>query len=169
MTLPRTLLLFDPGARPQSWNERMGLGEYAVLYSEAPQGVVGLGGPVCTVFGTLAEAEAHAAEQVVRQPGMRCRIYDADGLAKPPVREVRGSGYKAEGEISARFRRWGGSLLFFGGLGLIVLDWSKGFRMSWPALVGARMLPVGLVLVVTEGVIQLEARRKRRRGNSPRG
>lgn len=29
----RTILLFDPLAQPQSWNERMLPGEYAVLYS----------------------------------------------------------------------------------------------------------------------------------------
>jgi hypothetical protein len=33
MNSPRTLPLFDSGAQPASWNERMSPGEYAVHYS----------------------------------------------------------------------------------------------------------------------------------------
>src|SRR5579871_6187207 len=37
MSEPRVLLLFDPEARPQNWNERMSPGEYAVLYKQEKQ------------------------------------------------------------------------------------------------------------------------------------
>lgn len=33
---PRTLPLFDPHSQPQSWNERMADGEFAVLYVGDP-------------------------------------------------------------------------------------------------------------------------------------
>jgi hypothetical protein len=33
MNLLLTLPLFDPGAQPASWNERMSVGEYGVHYS----------------------------------------------------------------------------------------------------------------------------------------
>ena len=33
---PRTLPLFDPHSLPQSWNERMADGEFAVLYAGTP-------------------------------------------------------------------------------------------------------------------------------------
>jgi hypothetical protein len=36
--------------------------------------------------------------------------------------------------------------------------------LSWPATIGVRMFPVGLVLLVTELVIVITARRTRRDG-----
>jgi hypothetical protein len=165
MAPSRTLLLFDPNAQPQCWNERMTSTEYAVLYSgiqpapsdhrDSPSAT----GPYCTVFSTLAEAEEHATQQVALSPTLRCRIYDHQGLAVQPIREIRGTQHKGESEISARFRRWAGSLLFFGGLALIVLDWSANFKLSWPATIGVRMFPVGLILLVTELVIVITTRR----------
>jgi hypothetical protein len=167
MAPPRTLLLFDPDVQPQCWNERMTPGEYAVLYSSNQLASVEASEvpkePFCTVFSTLDEAEEHAKRQVKLLPTLRCRIYDHQGLANQPVREIRGDEYKAESEISARFRRWCGSILFFGGIALLILDWSVDFRLSWPATIGVRMIPAGLVLLVTDLVIVVEARRKRRR------
>jgi hypothetical protein len=167
MAQSRTLLLFDPDVQPQCWNERMSPGEYAVLYSSnqiAPSSEgAPVGGPFCIVFSTLAEAEEHANQQVALLPTLRCRIYDHQGLGREPVREIRGSEYKGESEISSRFRRWGGSVLFFGGLGLTILDWSRDFSLSWPAMIGTRMMPVGLILLVIEVATTFEARRKRSR------
>jgi hypothetical protein len=168
MAPSRTLLLFDPNAQPQCWNERMTPTEYAVLYSGTqplpsnPPNGTPASGPYCTVFSTLAEAEEHAAQQIALIPTLRCRIYDHQGLAVQPIREIRGTQYKGESEISARFRRWAGSILFFGGLALIVLDWSTDFNLSWPATIGMRMFPVGLVLLVTELAIVITAKRAHR-------
>jgi hypothetical protein len=141
--------------------------EYAVLYSGQPVPSPHPDGtpataPTCTVFSTLAEAEEHAAQQVALTPSLRCRIYDHQGLAVQPIREIRGSQHKGESEISARFRRWAGSILFFGGLALVILDWSTDFNLSWPATIGVRMFPVGLVLLVTELVIVITAKRSHR-------
>jgi hypothetical protein len=163
MAQSRTLPLFDPNAQPQCWNERMTPSEYAVLYSGTQpipsdhQNGSPTSGPYCTVFSTLAEAEEYATQQVALIPTLRCRIY-----AVQPIREIRGTQYKGESEISARFRRWGGSILFFGGLALIVLDWSTDFKLSWPATIGIRMFPVGLVLLVTELVVVITPRRAHR-------
>jgi hypothetical protein len=168
MAQSRTLLLFDPNAQPQCWNERMTSTEYAVLYSHIHpipsdhQDGDPISGPVCTVFSTLAEAEDYATQQVALIPSLRCRIYDHQGLAVQPVREIRGSQYKGDSEISARFRRWAGSILFLGGLALIVLDWSTDFKLSWPATIGMRMFPAGLILLVTELVIVITTRRAHR-------
>jgi hypothetical protein len=167
MAPSRTLLLFDPNAQPQCWNERMTSSEYAVLYSHQPvpshyHNGTPSAGPTCTVFSTLAEAEVYATQQVALIPTLRCRIYDHQGLAVQPIREIRGTQYKGESEISARFRRWAGSILLFGGLALIVLDWSADFSLSWPATIGMRMFPVGLVLLVTELVIVITSRRANR-------
>ena len=154
MAQSRTLLLFDPNAQPQSWNERMTPSEYAVLSSTS--------GSSCTVFSNLADAEEYATQQVALTPSLRCRIYDHQGLAIQPIREIRGSEHKGDSEISARFRRWVGSILFFGGLALLLLDWSSNFNLTWPATIGIRLIPAGLVLLVTELVIIITARRAHR-------
>ena len=155
----RTLLLFDPAAQPQSWNERMTPGEFAVLYSGAVSGAPDVA--TCEIFPSLSEAEEYAARQTALFPALRCRIYDHHGLAGQPVREIRGSQFIGESEISGRFRRWAGSLLFFGGIALFAMDWRAGFSLSWPAMLGVRMMPVGLFLLVVELMIFVSARRKK--------
>ena len=156
----RTLPLFDSGAQPSSWNERMSPGEYAVHYSSFDSSAAGTG-PSCTILGSLADAKEYAKAQVVLKPGLRCRIYDHRGFVGLPILEVRGQQYVGEREISPRFRRWFGSVLFFGGLALIIVDWSVDFRLTWPATIGVRMLIPGLILLITEVILVLHAKRKR--------
>jgi hypothetical protein len=157
----RTVPLYDERAHPPCWNERMTSGEYAVHYSSFE------GGPdaalFCTVFGSLEESEDHARREIARRPALRCRIYDHEGFARPPVREFTGSKYKEEPGIGPRFRRWGGGVLFFGGLTLTIIDWRSDFELSWPAMIGTRLLFPGLVLLVTDALIVLTEKRKRLR------
>ncbi len=155
----RTVPLFDSGAQPASWNERMLPGEYAVHYSSFDSRAL-VTGPSCTILGSLADAEEYAKAQVILKPGLRCRIYDDRGFVGPPILEVRGLQYK-ESDISPRFRRWVGSLLFFGGLALVIVDWSVDFKLTWPATIGVRMLIPGLILLVTEVILVLNVKRKR--------
>jgi hypothetical protein len=156
----RTVPLFDSGAQPASWNERMSPGEYAVHYSSFDSSAL-VTGPSCTILGSLADAEEYAKAQVLLKPGLRCRIYDDRGFVGPPILEVRGQQYKGESEISPRFRRWVGSLLFFGGLVLVIVDWSVDFKLTWPATIGMRVLIPGLILLVTEVILVLNVKHKR--------
>lgn len=159
MIPPRTVQLFDSGAQPASWNERMSPGEYAVHYSSFDRDARGTG-PSCTILGSLEDAEEYAKAKVFLNPKLRCRIYDHRGFVGPPILEVSGQQYKRESAISPRFRRWFGSLLFFGGLALVIVDWSVDFRLIWPATIGVRMLIPGLILLVTEVALVLHAERK---------
>jgi hypothetical protein len=159
MIPPRTVPLFDPGAQPASWNERMSPGEYAVHYSSFDK-VAQETGPSCTILGSLKGAEEYAKTQVILNPELRCRIYDDRGFVGSPILEVCGKQYEGESEISPRFRRWFGSLLFFGGLALVIVDWSSDFTLTWPATIGTRMLIPGLILLVTEVALILHAKRK---------
>jgi hypothetical protein len=156
----RTLPLFDSGAQPASWNERMSAGEYAVHYSSFDSSAQG-NGPSCAILGSLEDAKEYAKAQVALKPELRCRIYDHRGFVGPPVLEVRGQQYKGESEISSRFRKWFGSVLFFGGLALVIVDWSVDFKLTWPATIGVRLLIPGLILLVTEVGLILHARHKR--------
>jgi hypothetical protein len=134
----------------------MKAGEYAVHYSsfDEPSGVV----PFCTVFENLSGAEVYAREQIAERPHLRCRIYDHQGFIGAPVREFKGCSFKGEGEISSRFRRWGGSVLFFGGLFLTAIDWYYDFELSWPSIIGMRIVIPGLILLFTEVLFILHAR-----------
>jgi hypothetical protein len=161
------LLLFDPDARPQSWNERMTPGECATIYSSL---LVGADPnrpletePFCIVFSSLAEAEADAHHQVALLPTLCCRIYDHQGFSQQPMREICGAQYKGEAALSPRFRRGWGSGLLVGGIALTIVDWRADFGLLWPAMFGMRMIPAGLFLLVTDLVLALEARRKQSR------
>ena len=133
-------------------------GEYAVHYSgfEESSAVP----PYCIVFGNFDEAEAYGQQQVTARPALRCTIYDHQGFIGPALRDIRGSTFNDNSGLSPRVRRWFGFALFFPGLLLIAIDWSTGFRLDWPSIVGNRILVLGLVLLITEALIcaQCEAR-----------
>jgi hypothetical protein len=160
MGQPRTVPLFDPEARPASWNERMALGEYAVHYSNFDSSTQG-SGPTCTILSSLAEAEEYAKQQVSLQPNLRCRIYDHQGFIGAPIKEIKGDKYVGESEITSRFRRWAGSVLFFGGLLLTLVDWRVDFKLGWPAMFGTRLMVPGFTLLVIEALVMLHENRKR--------
>ena len=136
----------------------MAAGEYAVHPSsyEDPSAT-----PHCFVFPSLSDAEEFARQQATLQPDVRFRIYDHNGFIGAPIREIRGTNYRDRNEITPRFRRWVGSILFFGGLILTVADWSVDFRFLWPSMLGTRMLMPGAMLLFIEAMIMLHARRAR--------
>jgi hypothetical protein len=137
----------------------MAPGEYAVHYSSFEETGIA---PYCTVFDGLDAAVAYAREQVAGRPPLGCRIYDHQGFVGAPIREVRGNMYKGDSELTPRFRRWVGSILFFGGGALFVVDWLKDFRLAWPSMLGSRILIPGLVLLCYEIAIGIRARIVRR-------
>ena len=143
----------------------MAVGEFAVHYSSFAASTKE---PYCSVFPDLDAAEAYACTQVEERPWLRCTIYDHQGRVGAPLRDIRGSECKTEGELSPRFRRWAGSVLFFGGLILFVLDWSVDFRLSWPSLIGVRLFFPGLILLCMEAVVVWHARRARVRSDDRR-
>jgi hypothetical protein len=128
--------------------------EYAIHYSHSKDAA-----PTCTIVASLAAAEQYAAEQVALDPTLRCRIYDHRGFVGAPVREVRGKQYVAPSDITPRFRRWAGSILFFGGTILTIIDWADDFKLGWPAMIGTRMMVPGFVLLFIEAMILLQAKR----------
>jgi hypothetical protein len=134
-------------------------GEYAVHYSNFAGRSV-YSEPYCTVFEGLANATAYAEGQVLIQPDLRCTIYDHEGFGKPPIEDIRGVAFREKDGLSPRFRRWVGSILFFGGLILTEIDWSTDFALSWPAMIGTRLIIPGMALLAMEAVIIFEARRK---------
>lgn len=149
----RSVPLFDPAAEPATWNERMLPGEFAVHESSSTSTL-----PVCTVFSSFAEAEAFASERVQQQNTLRTRIYDHQGFIGAPLREFRGAQFKGERNFSPRVRRWLGAAFLVVGSAMVLADWSTDFRLTWPAVVGSRLLIPGALLFATEALIFLQAR-----------
>jgi hypothetical protein len=138
-------------------------GEYAVHPSSFKDPSAA---PACFVFSTLEDAVAYAEQQATLRPTVRFRIYNHNGFIGAPIREIRGAQYRDRSEISPRFRRWVGSILFFGGLILTLADWNVGFRFLWPSMLGTRMLMPGATLLFIEAMIVLHARRSRQRSTA---
>ena len=139
-------------------------GEYAVHYSSYPD--AGYSGPYCTVLGSLEDPVAYARQQVNEYPALRCTIYGHQGFVGPPLKDIRGSEYKDKDALSPRFRRWVGSILFFGGLILTIIDWRTDFALSWPAMIATRIVVPGAGLLLIEAIVLLNARRHRKSTDS---
>jgi hypothetical protein len=114
------------------------------------------------VLGSLKDSIANAQRQVKERPDLRCTIYDYRGFVGAPLREIRASEFKDEETLSPRFRRWVGSILFFGGLILTVVDLRTDSALSWAAMIGTGIIVPGFALLFIEAIVQLNARRQRK-------
>lgn len=164
MNFPRQLPLEDESVRHGVWNERMVPGEYAIHYSSYPG--EGYSGPYCTVLGSLEDAVSYAQQQVKERHDLRCTIYDHRGFVGAPLKDIRGCEFKDKETLSPRFRRWAGSILFLGGFILTVIDWRTNFALSWPAMIGTRIIVPGFALLFIEAIDQLNAKRHRKTAGS---
>lgn len=163
MNDPRVIPLFDGKASPQSWNERMADGEYAVLFAnEQPWSFDKSLGPACTVFASLREAENYARVQTAHQTNMRCSIYDHHGLGQPPIVVIAGATGHEKDFVGSTFRRWVGGACFLVGIALGLVEWHSDFRLTWPGILGSRIGPAGAILLLTEAGVMLTARWKNR-------
>ncbi|SEB89968.1 hypothetical protein SAMN05443244_2131 [Terriglobus roseus] len=135
----------------------MSEGEYAVHFSQSFGDVDARS---CAVLPSLTEAESFARKQVASHPTLLSRVFDHQGFIGAPAAEFAGKGYRGHNDITPRFRRWVGSLLFFGGSILFVTDWVANFRFDWPSVLGSRLMIPGLILLVTEALVMLHNRRK---------
>jgi hypothetical protein len=148
--------IYDAAAGAGSWNERMAAGEYAVHFS---QSIGDVDSRSCAILPSLTEAESFAREQVLLHPTLQCRVFDHQGFIGPPAMEIAGKAYRGHNDITPRFRRWVGSLLFCSGSILFVTDWVANFRFDWPSVLGSRLMIPGLILLVTEALVMLHNRR----------
>jgi hypothetical protein len=86
--------LFDPRRKPQDWTELIRPTECAVFLKDratstslSPDGHAYPGPALvtCIVFNRLDAAQRFCEEKVQTLPQLRCEIYDARGLAYPPL------------------------------------------------------------------------------------
>jgi hypothetical protein len=172
----RSIPLFDVRAQPPSWTDRMTDGEYAVMTADARTGSPCLldGTPVrdvnaalVYVFANVADAEVWSREQVARLRELRCRIYDTHGLANQPI-DIRDPRYEKHDGFGRKTSLWIGVGLFIVGAVLVTVDVLSDWRLLWPSTIGTRLLPAGLLLIVTEGALRLNDWEKRKREGTAR-
>ncbi len=86
--------LFDPRRKPRDWSDLIGPTECAVFLKDrtTSTSVSPAGRPysdpaetTCVVFKCLDAAERYCEARVQALPQLRCEIYDAQGLAHPPL------------------------------------------------------------------------------------
>ncbi|SPE19852.1 conserved hypothetical protein [Candidatus Sulfotelmatomonas gaucii] len=165
VNIPRELPLDDDRLTHGAWCDRMAPGEFAVHYSSFPAGAANV--PFCTVFASLTEAVNHAEKQVRECPDLRCTIYDHRGFVGPPLKDIRGAGFKDKFSLSPAFRRWAGVIPFFGGSALTIIDWRTDFALSWPAMIGTRIMAPGFGLLFMDVILTINERRKKRDSTGP--
>jgi hypothetical protein len=166
--MSRSLLIYDPAARPHAWSDRMQTGEFAVLCEDARNGApkqpdnslaVNDSSQICTIFDTLAEAEQFARSQVERYLTMRCVVFDHEGRGRPPLLTVHRPEFAPRGEIGPAFRRWvgGGCLLLGAAFG--AWEIAHDYETIWAGTLAMRLLPVAAVLLGTDLVLWIQAKR----------
>ncbi len=140
-------------------------GQYAVLFqNRQPASVDTSLGPVAVLFADLASAERYARGETVREPYIRCNIYDSHGMGRPPLLVIAGAKGEDKSFLSARFRRWVGGGCFAVGVVLGSVEWWSGFTLTWPGVLGSRIGPAGAILLLTEAGVMLTERWKTKQG-----
>ena len=133
--------LFDPRRNPQDWTDLMRPTECAVFLKDrttsislAPDGQA-YPSPTqvtCIVFNRLNAAQRFCEAKVQTLPQLRCEIYDAQGLAHPPIAVILHPEFQRReeaGPIWSRRRKLGAGALSLISLPLFWMGiWSSNSR-----------------------------------------
>jgi hypothetical protein len=115
--------LFDPRRKPQNWTEVIRPTECAVFLKDratssslSPDGHAYPSPSLvtCIVFNRLDATQRFCEEKVQALPQLRCEIYDAQGLAHPPLAVIlhpESQRKEDAGPIWSRRRKWGAGAL----------------------------------------------------------
>lgn len=107
------------------------------------------------------DAVTYAEAETIKEPHLRCSIYDEVGLAKPPLRVIAGTRGADKTFLSAKFRVWGGGICLGAGLALGAAEALSGMTLNWAGMLAARIGPAGAILLLTEIGLRLSRRTKR--------
>ena len=106
--------------------------------------------PSVTIFDSLPEAHAWGEEICGQSPGIRCDIYDSDGLANDPVESlynvaVRG---KYAGPEAGRRRLYLGFTAMCVGSMFIAWDVYRDLLFLWGYVIGLKLVLTGGVSII---------------------
>lgn len=159
----RILPLYDASFRPPTWNERMRIGDFAVLFAtRQPADLDPALGTVAVLFESRDEAEAYARRETAKEPYLRCSIYDSRGMGAPPLAVIAGARGADTSFLSSKFRLWIGGICLAVGIALGFAEIQSGMSLTWAGLIGSRIGPIGVVLLLTELGVRLSERWKQK-------
>jgi hypothetical protein len=159
----RVLRLYDSSVRPPTWNERMRVRDFAVLFAnQQPADLDPALGAVAVLFESCDEAEAYARREAAKEPYLRCSIYDSRGMGAPPLAVIAGARGADTNVLSSKFRLWIGGICLVVGIGLGWAEILSGMSLTWAGLIGSRIGPIGVVLLLTEVGMRLSERWKQK-------
>jgi hypothetical protein len=128
----RILPLYDASVRPPTWNERMRIGDFAVLFANGqPPDLDPAMGAVAVLFESRDEAEAYARRETAKEPYLRCCIYDSRGLGAPPLAVIAGDRGADTNFLSSKFRLWTGGICLTVGMALGLAEILSGMSLTW--------------------------------------
>lgn len=146
------LKLYDPARKPTEWTGLVHSGQYAVFHSDIasdveknPDGQYLKPGEesTCTVFDSLAEAEAYCEAKVEVIPNLRCDIYDHTGKSRPPLLTyVNRIHLRAPNKRA----RWGWALIA-ASVPCFWIEWHYHGILVVPMVIGLNLIFAGLRLI----------------------
>lgn len=167
--------LYDPRRRPRDWTEIIRPTQCAVFLKDqkTSQSLAPDGNPypnpddtACFVFDRLAGAQQFCESQVQAHPNLRCEIYDAEGLAHPPLLVIvhPDRSHKEEaGSVWSRRRKLIAVLLFLAAPPLIWMDVRRSNTLIVPTFLAFNSILAGLRFLYWDFGLKHQEQERRKR------
>ena len=148
----RLLKLYDPTRKPTEWTGLVYPGQYAVFHSDVATDIEKTAeghylrpgdDSTCTIFNSLAEAEAYCEAKVEVISNLPCDVYDHTGKSRPPMLT-----YVNRAHLGApnRRARWGWVLIALS-LPCFLIEWYYHGILVVPLVIGLNLIFAGLRLI----------------------
>ncbi|MFN7993561.1 MAG: hypothetical protein U0Q18_08170 [Bryobacteraceae bacterium] len=167
--------LYDPLRNPRDWTDLIHSSQCAAFFKDrvtsAPRTAEGRPFPdnsktTCLIFDHLDQAQRFCRDKVEAQPGLRCEIYDAEGLAHPPLLVIVHPGRQDQEDTSSRSsrkRRLVATVLVLASGPLIWVDMRRNFTLVLPTFLALNCIVAGLRFVYWEFATRHREQERRKR------
>src|ERR1051325_10781581 len=148
----QVLRLYNPARKPTEWTGLVHPGQYAVFHLDVATDVEKTADghylkpeeqSTCTVFDSLAEAEAYCEAKVETIPNLRCDIYDHTGKSRPPLLTYVN---RIHLRSPSNRVRWGWALIA-ASAPCFWIEWHYHGILVIPMVVGLNLIFAGLRLI----------------------
>ena len=169
------LRLFDPKRKPRDWTEIIRPTQFAVFlkdratsHSRAPDGkpYPNPDDTACFVFDQLSAAQLFSESKVQAFPHLRCEIYDAQGLAHPPLLVIvhpDQQDREESGSFWSRRRKLIAVVLFLMAPPLIWIDNRRSNTLVLPTFLAFNCILAGLRFLYWDFGLKHQERERRKR------
>jgi len=167
--------LFDPRRKPRDWTGLIGPTECAVFLKDRttsdPRATDGQPFPkpvetTCIVFDQFEGARRFCKAKVQALPQLRCEIYDAQGLAHPPLLVIVHADHQQKEDsssFSSRIRKLIAVGLFLISGPLIWMDISRGSILMLPTFLSLNCILGGLRFLYWDFAVKYREQERRNR------